>query len=299
MPSLKRWPPARLSLAALVLLVVAQQSVAAPSFPELSGRVVDKAQLLSNSAEDTLSQQLEAHEKLTSNQVVVVTLNSLGGYAIDDYGYQLGRHWQLGQKDKDNGALLIVAKAERKVRIEVGYGLEGTLTDAFAHRIIQQDILPHFRHGRFEQGILLGACNMLLAIEGEYQPSTNNNTSSTNASDKIVPLVFMSVFISQLFSRRLRNKPKRRRAAAWGFGAATGILSALIGAPFAMALVAAAASTVLVTLFLTPGVSNGGFRGGGGGFGGGSGGFGGGGFGGGGFGGGGGSFGGGGASGGW
>jgi uncharacterized protein len=143
---------------------------AAPQFPVLSGRVVDNANLLSELAKIQLTEQLELHEQAHSNQVVVVTLPDLQGQSIEEFGYQLGRHWGIGQKNLDNGALLIVALKERKVRIEVGYGLEGALTDALASNIIGTQILPEFRQGQFEQGIIQGTQAMLLAIKGEYQP---------------------------------------------------------------------------------------------------------------------------------
>jgi uncharacterized protein len=100
------------------------------TFPELTGRVVDEAGLLSAADSAALTASLADLEARTTDQLVIVTLKSLRGTTIEDYGYQLGRRWKIGQKDKDSGVLLIVAASERKVRIEVGYGLEGTLTDA-------------------------------------------------------------------------------------------------------------------------------------------------------------------------
>ncbi|RMF04505.1 MAG: TPM domain-containing protein, partial [Alphaproteobacteria bacterium] len=115
---------------------------AQPQFPALTGRVVDEAGLLSREEADALARQLEALEERTSDQLVVVTLRSLQGFPIEDYGYKLGRHWGIGQAGKDNGVLLIVAPTERKVRIEVGRGLEGELPDALAKLIIENAILP-------------------------------------------------------------------------------------------------------------------------------------------------------------
>ena len=109
---------------------------------------------------------LAAHERATGEQVVVVTLHSLQGYTIEDYGYQLGRHWGIGQKGTNNGALLIVAPKEHKVRIEVGYGLEGTLTDAISATIIQNYILPSFKRGDFNAGVLAGTNSILQVLGG-------------------------------------------------------------------------------------------------------------------------------------
>jgi len=141
---------------------------AQPQFPALTGRVVDNANLLSAQSRSALTELLAQHEQQTSNQVVVVTLAELAGYDIADYGYQLGRHWQIGQKDKDNGVLLIVSIAERKIRIEVGYGLEGALTDALSSQIIRNEITPAFKQGDYERGINQGVDAILSAIAGEY-----------------------------------------------------------------------------------------------------------------------------------
>src|SRR6185503_13073184 len=135
-----RWGPA-LALAGVPLLVLAGVLTAAPAFPPLSGRIVDQAAVLDVPAKARIEAKLETLESNTSNQLVVVTFRSLQGYDIADYGYQLGRHWGIGQSGKNNGALLIVAPAERKVRIEVGYGLEGTLTDAVSRLVIDNAIL--------------------------------------------------------------------------------------------------------------------------------------------------------------
>src|ERR1035437_693061 len=132
-----------------LLLMCGVPALAASSlqsaFPPLTGRVVDNAHILSSSTIQSLDQSLAAYENGTSNQVVVATIASLNGDSIGDYGYQLGRYWKIGQKGKDNGVLLIVAPNERKVRIEVGYGLEGALTDAVSKLIIENSILPRFK----------------------------------------------------------------------------------------------------------------------------------------------------------
>ena len=127
-----------------------------PTFPALTGRVVDQAKLLSPAKEAELTAQLEALERESSDQLVVVTVDSLQGFEIEDYGYRLGRAWGIGQKETDNGVLMIVAPEERKVRIEVGYGLEGILTDALSALIIHEQILPSFREGSYERGIKQG-----------------------------------------------------------------------------------------------------------------------------------------------
>lgn len=151
--------------------------IAAPQFPALTGRVVDNANLLSPNARASLEETLAFHEQSQGNQVVVVTVSNLQGYTIEEFGYLLGRHWGIGQKKINNGVLLIVAKDERKVRIEVGYGLEGALTDALSSNILGTKVLPYFRAGDFEQGILQGTQSILEAINGEYQPTANAQSS--------------------------------------------------------------------------------------------------------------------------
>ena len=137
------------------------------TFPALSGRVVDEAGLLTAADRAALTASLAALEAKTTDQLVVVTLASLRGTTIADYGYQLGRHWQIGQKEKNNGALLIVVPSERQVRIEVGYGLEGTLTDALTKVIIETQILPRFKAGDLPGGIRIGVARIAQVLSGE------------------------------------------------------------------------------------------------------------------------------------
>jgi len=129
---------------------------AAPKFPALTGRVVDDAHILSDATRASLTEKLAALEASNSRQLVVVTVPSLGGYEISDYGYQLGRAWGIGQKKMNNGVLFIIAPTEHKTRIEVGYGLEPILTDAFSSVIIQTQVLPKFRSGDFNGGVTAG-----------------------------------------------------------------------------------------------------------------------------------------------
>jgi uncharacterized protein len=136
------------------------------TFPALTGRVVDDANILDGATRQSLTQKLEDLESKTTTQLVVVTLNSLQGTSIEDYGYQLGRAWKIGQQGVNNGALLIVAPNERKVRIEVGYGLEGTLTDAVSKLIIENGILPRFRAGDFPGGITRGVDDLVQVLSG-------------------------------------------------------------------------------------------------------------------------------------
>ena len=153
---------ARFLIAAIGLVFALNMGAfAAQTFPALSGRVVDDAGILSPDAQTRLTAMSQALETKTHDQLVVVTLKSLQGLEIEQYGYQLGRSWGIGQKGKNNGVLLIIAPKEHKVRIEVGYGLEGDLTDAQSELIIQNVILPDYKKGAFDTGTLAGAATIL------------------------------------------------------------------------------------------------------------------------------------------
>ncbi|WP_407925598.1 TPM domain-containing protein [Erythrobacter rubeus] len=274
--------------------LLATPLAAQPEFPPLTGRVVDNADIIPADVEAQLVQKLEALETQSQRQLVVATVPDLQGYDISDYGYQLGRQWGVGDAERNDGALLLVAPNERKVRIEVGYGLEGTLTDALSSLIIQNEILPRFRDGDYPGGIVAGtdaiAAQLVLppdeAARVAQQASEQRTSSSRDGGFPIGALMwlgFMFFFfvLPLLRGRRRRRKYRSKGKGPWGDrgrgrdrdwkDTAGDIILWEIGSAIAR------------------GAMSGG-RGGGGGFGGG---FGGGGFGG------GGSFGGGGASGGW
>jgi uncharacterized protein len=242
------------------------QAGAAQEFPKLTGRVVDAAGIIPDAEEARLTQKLEALERQSRRQLVVATIPDLQGYDISDYGYQLGRAWGIGQKDDDNGARLIVAPDERKVRIEVGYGLEPVLTDGMSFLIINKAIVPRFKAGDMAGGIEAGvdAIVQQLTLPPEEAQKIAAEADQQRERGGGVPLgviVFILIivfFVVMPMINEARGGGRRRR-----YGAGP-----IVWIP-------------------------GGFGGGGGG------GFGGGGFGGGGFSGGGGSFGGGGSSGSW
>jgi uncharacterized protein len=190
-----------LSRATLGLLwcVVAVPVLAALSFPELTGRVVDDAGILEPASKSALEQKLADFERKTTGQLVVVTLKSLQGSSIEDYGYQLGRHWQIGQKAKNTGALLIVAPNQRKVRIEVGYGFEGTLTDAVAKLIIENSILPRLRVNDFAGGIGRGVDDIIQAVSIDPEEwrmrAKQRPDSEPELIDLLAPLFFFVLFL--------------------------------------------------------------------------------------------------------
>jgi uncharacterized protein len=195
----------RFLAAILVCLCVITPAWAAPKFPALTGRVVDDANILSSDTKADLTQKLAALEQSTSRQLVVVTIPSLGGYEIRDYGYQLGRAWGIGQKTLNNGILLIVAPTEHKVTIEVGYGLEPIVTDAFSSVVVQTQVLPKFRQGDFNGGVEAGADALIqqLSLEtseaekraaaAEQQP--RGDTGGGGLSGLIILLfIFIAIF---------------------------------------------------------------------------------------------------------
>ncbi len=149
-------PRGVLAVAVLSFFMFAGVALAAPKFPPLSGRVVDSAHMLSPEVQQQLTTELADLEQQTGRQFVVATVPDLEDLPIEDYGYQLGRAWGIGQKGSNDGVLLIVAPNDRKVRVEVGYGLEPVLTDALSSLVIQTKILPNFRAGRMEAGVVAG-----------------------------------------------------------------------------------------------------------------------------------------------
>jgi uncharacterized protein len=189
---------------AVCIGLFAQWACADLKFPPLTDRVVDTANMIDNTTKEHLVQMLRAHEELTTEQVVVVTLPNLQGSSIEDYGYQLGRYWGVGRKGKDNGALLIVARDERKVRIEVGYGLEDRLTDAQSSVIINQIITPAFKQGDFVGGINRGTEAIVQVLGGDAlaEPDAGATGGDDSADWRITLLLFTLFVIAAYISMR-------------------------------------------------------------------------------------------------
>ena len=189
---------------ALGLGLTPAPAVAQPAFPELTGRVIDDANLLTYPEEVAITADLKALEDKTSDQVVVVTLPSLQGYTIEDFGYQLGRHWGIGTARFDNGVILLVAPNERKVRIEVGRGLEGTLTDALSRIIIENAILPRFREGDFAAGIKDGVRDIVLVLTGDAAEVEQRGKARQDADnptlDWILVILWLAIWLWIFYS---------------------------------------------------------------------------------------------------
>ena len=198
----------RLFAAFVAFFVLLTPAWAAPKFPALTGRVVDDAHILSDATKADLDQKLGGLEQKTSRQLVVVTIPSLQGYEISDYGYQLGRAWGIGQAKLNNGLLLIVAPTEHKVRIEVGYGLEPIMTDAFSSVIIQSQILPKFRSGDFNGGVEAGVDALIQQLsldpsEAEKRAAAaaqpHRGQSQGNPLFALIVIIFVFIALSRVF----------------------------------------------------------------------------------------------------
>lgn len=169
------------------------------TFPALTGRVVDEAGVLDETTREALSDKLAAVEAKSGDQIVVVTLRSLQGTSIEDYGYQLGRRWGIGEKVRNNGALLIVAPTERKVRIEVGYGLEGALTDAVSRLIIANAILPRFRANDFAGGITRGVDDIVQVVSGDAEEFKRRAAQRPDDAPQSIDFVTIALVLIVLF----------------------------------------------------------------------------------------------------
>lgn len=159
-------------------------AVYAAEIPYLTGRVNDNAQILSEDVIKSLGETLKDHEERTTNQIVILTIPSLEGENIEDYANKVFNEWKIGQKDEDNGVLIVVVPGERRMRIEVGYGLEGTLTDLLAGRIIRNIMTPSFREGDFNGGITEGALAVITILEGNELPETAEMNETGNSSER-------------------------------------------------------------------------------------------------------------------
>ena len=267
---------------------------AALDVPPLTGRIVDLAHLLPDDLARSLSQELAEHERRTGNQVVVLTLPSLDGEPLEQFSHKVATAWQLGQKGTDNGVLLVVVPGDRRVRIEVGYGLEGVLTDAKSSRIIRNEMVPWFRQGDYSRGTAAGVRAILGTIEGTYAPAETRATGRQQSNGSLL-MLFVAAIVGVVIGILLGQHRKGLGVLSAGvFGFLTGL-----SAGWLIAILAGVMALVAVLIMLTASVPGGwgewspggrgdfsglGSLGGGGG---------------GGFGGGGGSFGGGGASGSW
>jgi uncharacterized protein len=187
----------KIALAALLVVFLAFPAYA-QSLPALTGRVVDNAGIIDAATETDLVARLEAFEQRSSDQIVVATVPNLGGEEIEPYANRLFRAWGLGQAGEDNGILLLVAVDDRRMRIEVGYGLEGTLTDLHSKLIIENTMVPAFRAGDFSGGISQAVDDIILVLEGdaaELEARAERNEPSFDY-DMILPIAFVVLWVA-------------------------------------------------------------------------------------------------------
>jgi uncharacterized protein len=251
--------------------------------PPLSGRIVDLSHTLSADQRQSLDKRLQDFEQRKGSQIAVLIVSGTEPEAIEQYAIRVAEQWKLGRKKVDDGAILVIAKDDRALRIEVGYGLEGALNDAISKRIIDDIIVPDFRRGDFYGGISAGVDAMIRVIDGEPLPEPDKSTEGSASATGLMPLLFIAALVLSGVMRALFGRGKGALIAGGVLGIATWLLSGLL-------LFALFAAVMGVALTLAGGRMGGGWRGGSGPWGGGGDG---------GFRGGGGGFGGGGASGRW
>lgn len=214
----------------LILVVAACTVWAVPgraelAIPKLTQRVTDQANLLSPEAARKLEQNLTEYERATGHQFALLTVNSLEGTPIEDYSIRVAEAWRLGDAKRDDGLMLIVAKADRKMRIEVGYGLEGAVPDALAARIIRHQLTPAFRQGNFEAGIVQAFDTLMKAAEGESvrvgPPPERDGERGPARLTSLLPVLF---WIALLGIGVLSGLGRRRRGGFFigGFGGGFG-----------------------------------------------------------------------------
>ena len=173
----------------LVLFLTLAASALATELPQLRGHVNDYAAMLSPRAVAALEERLTEFERSDSTQIVVLTVPTLGGEPIEEFSIRVAEAWKIGQSGSDNGVILLVAKGERKIRIEVGRGLEGKLTDLVAGRIIRGDMAPRFKAGDIDGGIVAGVSAIMAVVKGEYTATPRDLTRGKKSAPPLVTLL--------------------------------------------------------------------------------------------------------------
>ncbi len=240
-------PAWRARLLCVLGFALAAASAWALDVPPLTGRVVDLAQVMPAALKAQLTSELEAHEAKTGNQVAVLILPSLDGEPLEPYSHRVATTWALGRKGTDNGVLLLVALRERKIRIEVGYGLEGTLTDLRASRIIRYDMVPRFRAGDVPGGIAAGVRRVLETIEGAAPDEAM--PPAPEALPSAANYLLIGILVGTLAGLILSQGLHRTRAF---LGSVLAYLIAQFGSVM-LGVLAAAATALLLVLLLQAG----------------------------------------------
>ncbi len=206
-----------------VLLLTAGSAFAAPPVPAARGYVNDTAGMLSPGARQQIESFLAAFQRSDSTQFAVLTVPSLEGEDLEGYAIRVAQSWGIGQQGQDNGALLLVAKEERAVRIEVGYGLEDRLTDLLAGRIVDQEIVPRFKTGDFDGGVKAGVQAMADAVRGAYQGDAPARRKKQRFPyEALIWLLFLGPGVLRLFAGGNRRGGGRGGFYGGGFGGGGG-----------------------------------------------------------------------------
>lgn len=210
---MQRSAPARLgsfrihalrSLLAFAFVLMAALAVAAPKYPELTGRIVDQAKIIPEPTRAALQKKLKDLEDKSGIQLVVATIKSLGEDDVETYANGLFRYWKLGEAKKNNGVLFLVAPADRKMRIEVGYGLEGTLTDALSKIILTTAVAPKFKAGDYGAGIERGVDGVIEVLSGDSGEWVKKLPPAPTLFDELFPILLIALFIF-IFYMMTRN----------------------------------------------------------------------------------------------
>ncbi|MBI4970949.1 MAG: TPM domain-containing protein [Candidatus Omnitrophica bacterium] len=215
-----------LVLFSFLFLVGLPSALALPVPEKPEGYVSDYAGMMSPAARASLESQLAQFERETSNQVVVATFPSLDGESLEDFSIRLAEKWKIGQRDKNNGVIFLIFKNDRKMRIEVGYGLEGALPDATASVILNQIVTPLFRLGKFDDGITMGTQAILAATKGEFKATAHKKSDSSG----LITLIFLALLFSLVVDiirygfYRMRHKKYEHRFSFWEWWFAFSIL---------------------------------------------------------------------------
>ena len=187
--------PSALCLLLLIALILPTQTTAQKPIPELWGqRIHDDAHVLKQETIDALEKRLKVYEDSTSNQIAILTTPSLDGEVLEEYSLKVAEAWKLGKKEKDNGVLLLIAVDDHKMRIEVGHGLEGILTDAHSSRIIRNELTPNFRKSDYDAGVTAAVDAMIKSIGGEYSAEDSGTEMSTTNLLLLIGVIMISVF---------------------------------------------------------------------------------------------------------
>lgn len=203
---------------ALLVVLAPLIGLAQVAIPEHGEKWVhDDANILSESTEATLEAMLKADRDSTSNQIAVLTIPSLQGGSLEEYSLAVAEKWALGKKEKDNGVLLLIVSEDRLIRIEVGYGLEGVLTDALSSRINRNEIAPYFRQGDYDTGVKEGVVAIIDAIKGEYKNDDPPQRRKSSRRSPLATLVIL-IIIFIIISRRGRGGRGGRGGGYWSSG---------------------------------------------------------------------------------